>query len=394
MTTDQARRALLLTTSFPSDAADYAGAFVAQSARDLVTRGWRVRVLAPTGGWAPAGVERLAYSMPASLRRAHGIPDTLEAAPIRGHLEGLATTLHLWRAARRLHHPDELIVAHWLVPCGLVAGHLGRGRVRITRRAHGVAHGGDVALLERLPGGRRLADRLDRKLAGITFVSDDLRRRFDALLSRPPQGRRSVIPMGIALTAGRADCAEHLRRLAGGRRIIATVGRLTPIKGLEFLAQAMRGLDDVIWFCAGDGPEADRLDTLSRGLGIRRVALGAVEPAQRDALLSIADVFVLPSHPRGNRTEGTPTALLEALAAGTPCIASDTGGVGVVAREAGAIVVDPGHVTGLRAALDKILSEPNAREAMAEAHRRVGRRYRWGTIGARHAAALALSGGL
>jgi len=330
--------------------------------------------------------------MPGALSRARGIPDTLEAAPVRTHLAGLAATLQLWRAARRLHHPEELMVAHWLVPCGLVAAHLGRGHGP-TRRAHGVAHGGDVALLERLPGGRKLADRLNQRLTGITFVSDDLRRRFEDLLSDSPRCPMSVIPMGIDITAGRADYAEQLRRRAGGRRVVATVGRLTPIKGLEFLAQALRDLENVVWFCAGDGPEATRLDTLSQSLGIQRVALGPVEPAQRDALLSIADVFVLPSHPRGNRTEGTPTALLEALAAGTPCVASDTGGVAVVAREAGAMVVAPGDVAGIRAALNKILNEPTTRVDMAEAHRRVGRRYRWDTIGARHAAALALSGG-
>jgi len=233
---------------------------------------------------------------------------------------------------------------------------------------------------------------LDRHLSGITFVSEDLRKRFETRLGRPPRCPVSVIPMGISLTGGSPDHTEHLLRLAAGRRIVATVGRLTPIKGLNDLAEALSGIEDVVWLCAGDGPEDERLQDLCQRNDVTRIALGAVAPPLRDALLSVADVFVLPSRPCGYRTEGTPTALLEAFASGTPCIASEIGGVGAVAREAEAILMKPGDVAQLQASILAILDGQYDRKVMSAAHRRVGQRYSWDSIGAKHAAALALSG--
>lgn len=394
MSADSARSALVLTTSFPATATDYAGNFVAHGAGDLASRGWRVRVLAPPGEWAPLGVQRLPYRMPKTLAEVRGIPDHLQTAPIRGALSGLQATIALWRVARRLTAPHELIIAHWLLPCGLVATHLGPTRPGHGKApVHGIAHGGDIALLEQLPGGRKIARRIDTSLAGITFVSDDLRARFATLLGRPAQCRVAVLPMGIAPTSGSTEFAHRVSRMAKGRRVVLTVGRLTPIKGLHVLVEALRQVDDVVWMCAGDGPEADRLQLLSEANGIDQIALGVVSPAQRDALLSIADVFVLPSLPQGRRTEGTPTALLEALAAGTPCIVSDTGGVGAAARVADAAVVAPGDPSALRAMLLALLADGSRRKAMSMAHRRVGERYLWDEIGAQHAAEFGKSCG-
>jgi glycosyltransferase involved in cell wall biosynthesis len=245
--------------------------------------------------------------------------------------------------------------------------------------------------LERLRGGRILARRLDRRLEGITFVSANLQARFEALLGTPAQCRVRVIPMGISPTQGRAAYETQLRTQAKNRRIVATVGRLAPIKGLDDLAHALVDVEDVVWFCAGDGPEKERLRALCRRLGVPRIALGRVGPAERDALLAVADVFVLPSRPIGHRTEGTPISLLEALAAGTPCVATETGGIGPVAEAAEAILVPPGDLDALKSAVHTVLSAPERRRSMSEAHRRVGSRYRWDVIGAQHADAFAQS---
>ncbi|MCZ7679548.1 MAG: glycosyltransferase [Sandaracinaceae bacterium] len=79
---------------------------------------------------------------------------------------------------------------------------------------------------------------------------------------------------------------------------------------------------------------------------------GVVTGARKAALLAAADAFVLPSmRERSGRTEGMPTAALEAAAAGVPMVASAVGGVAeVFGHEQSALLVEPGDARALRAA--------------------------------------------
>ncbi len=368
----------MLTTSFPRAPGDAAGSFVAAGVADLRARGHDATVLAPGRGWAPDGVRRVRYPAPGGLLAGHGAPDVLENRPLSGHVAGLAASAALLAATARHAPTHDRIVAHWLVPCGLAAVLAGR------RPAVLYAHGGDVALLERLPGGARLARTLDARAEGLVFVSEDLRRRFAALLGREPRARHHVLPMGIAAPAPHPARVEALRRSLHGRRVVVTVGRFVPIKGHDVLARALAGRGDVVWIAAGEGPERDRVRALARGVDARFP--GPVLPAERDALFAVADVVVLPSRPVAARTEGTPLVLLEAMAAGRPVIASATGGIPAAAGP-GVCLVPPGDVAALRAAVDGVLAEPGDAGA---ANARHAARHLWSHVGAAHAAALGL----
>lgn len=370
------RRALLVTTSFPRDAADFAGRFVAEHAADLTARGWRVRVLAPPGGWAPAGVERLVYP-DGGLFAGAGAPERLTASPLRAAPLAARAMAGLAAALRRHRRSDEHVAAHWLLPCGLLAS-----------GALCYAHGGDVALLERLPAGRALARRVDARAAALAFVSADLRARFHRLLGGAPGCPHRVLPMGVAAPAPDAAWIAGLRARAAGRRIVATVGRLVPIKGLDVLPGALAGRDDVIWMAAGEGPERARLEADCAGARVPFAPLGVLAPGARDALLAVADVFAFPSRSLDGRTEGCPVAVMEAIAAGAPVVATRTGGVAEVAAPAGACLVPPDDGAALRATLWGLLDDPGWRAALAQRHRTAGRRLAWSTVGADHAEAL------
>jgi glycosyltransferase involved in cell wall biosynthesis len=370
------RRALLVTTSFPRDADDFAGRFVAEHAADLTARGWRVRVLAPPGRWTPAGVERLAYP-DGGLFAGVGAPERLSAAPLRAAPAAARTLVGLAAALRRHRRPDEHVAAHWLAPCGLLAP-----------GALAYAHGGDVALLERLPAGRALARRIDARAAALAFVSADLRARFHRLLGRAPRCPHRVLPMGVATPAPEPDAMARLRARAAGRRVVSTVGRLMPIKGLDLLPGALAGRDDVIWMAAGDGSERARLEAACAAAGVAFAPLGVLGPGARDALLAVADVFAFPSRALNGRTEGCPVAVMEAVVAGTPVVAARTGGVAEVAGPAGALLVPPDDGAALRAALTGLLDDPARRAAMRRRHRAAGRRLTWSVLGADHAEAL------
>lgn len=290
-----------------------------------------------------------------------GRPEALAERPLWAAAQGALELARLRRRITRALCPGDVIVAHWL-PLGLA----------LADRAPTLvwAHGSDVALLESLPAGRRMARHLDTTARALAFVSDDLRARFVALLGRPPRAPHWHLPMGITPAAPDSAFAAHLRHTAAGRPIIATVGRMVPLKGLDVLARALP--EGAVWFAAGDGPERPRLQHMCPQL----ICLGVLDPPRRDALLSVADVFVQPSRPVGRRTEGTPVAVLEALQSGVPVVASALGGI----NELGVVTVPPDDPGALARALVQVLATPGPLPSI--------RRCSWEVAGADHLRAV------
>jgi glycosyltransferase involved in cell wall biosynthesis len=111
--------------------------------------------------------------------------------------------------------------------------------------------------------------------------------------------------------------------------------------------------------------------------------LGTVGDADKADLLHAADAFVLPSRvlPSG-RSEGAPTALIEAMAAGLPAIASDVGGIGeVLAAGARGWLFDPTAVGALEVALDRLRATlPHERAARVRAAYDFAQHQTWSTL--------------
>lgn len=341
----------VVTTSFPRFKGDAAGHFVLGQCRAL---GMPAQVLAAgDGDWQPVPTTRYGGRLFAGA----GAPDQLQSKPVQGGLLAADAVWRLRRALPRFMPRGAPAIAHWLVPTALLVAPRGPTLA--------IAHGGDVALLERLPMGRILARRIDRTAAAIGFVSADLRARFEALAGsvRCPH---PLLPMGIDPARPDPAYAAELRTRAAGKPIIATVGRRVPIKGFDVLDAALAGRTDVVWFAAGEGPQ--RLENA--------VLLGQLDPARRDALLQVADLVVIPSRRLGRRVEGTPLALLEALQSGAPVIATRTGGMTAVQ---GPAFVEPDDPAALRGAIERVLAgRPVRRPAPVTRHA-------WSVVGPDHA---------
>ena len=151
--------------------------------------------------------------------------------------------------------------------------------------------------------------------------------------------------------------------IIGNRRVIGWVGRLGREKGADIMLAALSRLpDDLTLSIIGEGPEGEHLRALARSLGIEsRVSWhGSIADAGR--LMAAFDIFALSS-----RTEGTPIVLLEAMAAGTPIVATDVGGVADVISSHEGTLVPPERANALAEAIARATSDVEATAERARA---------------------------
>jgi glycosyltransferase involved in cell wall biosynthesis len=373
---ERAMKGLVLgmpTTSFPKHELDPSGAFVLGMARALARRGHRVEVLAPDPGSGAAWTEPapgvtvrwLRYAWPRALQRTFhgaGAPDNLASDPIAwlgapSFVAALAAALH--RRARGW----DAIASHWGVPCGWLASRTAVPHVAFF-------HSADVHAIERAP---ILARGIDGN--ALVFASEDLRRRFLAL--RPDAAERAhAMPMGIEppLLVERAAARQALGLSSF---TVLAMSRLVPIKGLDRAIDAVRDLP-VELVIAGDGPERARLERRARG---RVRFTGLVAGETKSSWLAAADAFVAPSIPLASgRTEGTPTAVLEAMHAGLPIVASDAGGLRDLVDATSGIVVPGAEIAALREAISRIAADDELRSSLGRGARARARSSSWDAL--------------
>jgi glycosyltransferase involved in cell wall biosynthesis len=167
------------------------------------------------------------------------------------------------------------------------------------------------------------------------------------------------------------DEARQGLALPTGLRLVAWVGRLSREKGADVMIEAVPHLPEGVSLAmVGDGPERGVLEARAAQLGVsdRIRWLGAVPEAGR--YLAAFDAFALSS-----RTEGTPIALFEAMAARLPIVATAVGGVPDVVTDREAILVPSEDPEALGLALARVFSEPATANRVAAAATRLDDQY-------------------
>lgn len=287
--------------------------------------------------------------------------------------------LYLARAlplAQRLtrERPYDLIHAHFIFPDGVLA--------RTLHRRTGLpyvitAHGSDVPgynpdrfrLLHRLL--QPMWQRVVSEAALVVSPSTNLSRLIQ---HARPSARIVEIPNGIAPGKYRADRVRAKRLLV--------VARLFERKGVQHLIEALAGVEhDHEIHVVGTGPFQDRLVALAAGLRVPVIFHGWLEPdsPQLRELYETASIFVLPSH-----MENFPIVLLEAMTAGLAIVTTRGTGCDEVVADAG-ILVRPGDVEALRAAVVGLMQDPLRCRALGRAaNRHMRRRFSWAAVAARY----------
>ena len=154
--------------------------------------------------------------------------------------------------------------------------------------------------------------------------------------------------------------------LAPGHRLVLAVGRLVEQKNHALAIRALASVPETTLVIAGDGPFGPDLERAAAETGVAdRVVLAGVRPDAR-ALMAAADAVVLPS-----RWEGLPLTALEALASGTPLVATDVRGVRELVVDGRDALLVPEDPAALAAALRRVLDDPELAARLAASGRRV-----------------------
>ncbi len=183
-----------------------------------------------------------------------------------------------------------------------------------------------------------------------------------------PADRIEVITNGIDADAFVRERSESLRRrLTDGdpRPVVLTIGRLDDLKGHVHLLAAAREVPEAFFLISGEGPARAMLERRVSELGIgERVRFLGRYPSVPD-LLACADLFALPS-----LSEGLPLAVLEAMAAGLPVVASAIGGTDEVVDDGTTgLLVRPADANALGGAIRRVLGDADLAQRLGAAGR-------------------------
>lgn len=192
--------------------------------------------------------------------------------------------------------------------------------------------------------------------------------RLHIVPSAIPDPGPDAAPLAPDDRAG-ADALRFLDALPGLR--VVAVGRLAHYKGFEVLLRALERFEHAGLCLVGEGEQRRELETLAARpeLAGRVQLAGALSNAALDACLRKAHVLCLPST---SRSEAFGLVLLEAMARGLPCVASDVAGSGmaeVLGQGEAGLLVPPGDTQALALALARLDADAALRETLGRAGR-------------------------
>ena len=214
---------------------------------------------------------------------------------------------------------------------------------------------------------RNTMRRLMLPAASAVVVPSQMLERIALDVWRQPRNRVHRIPNGIDVAAyARGPTANAIPglRKRPDEVVIGTVAGLRPVKNVPRLVRAALGLVDTRLVVVGEGPDRDAILGAAAAMGAaHRLVLPGFLPEPR-RYIGLFDIFALSSD-----SEQFPIALVEAMAAGLPVVATDVGDVGAMVAPANRRFIVPRNDDLLGGALRQLVADPALRAALGRANR-------------------------
>jgi glycosyltransferase involved in cell wall biosynthesis len=287
-----------------------------------------------------------------------------EVFPLRGSMIQANTALQIARMAAWMRS-EKVQVVHGTDPntnaLGLAAARLAGVKFIASRVDMGHLRGG-------FSRWHRELEKLTSRFADLVVANADAVREVCIRDEGVKPENCIVVRNGLDLDSFDKAMAQPLEAPLPGGRLVAVVGNLWPVKGhrtlVEAVARLPQELADVKFVCAGEGPEREFLTRRSAELGLQERVVLLGHRHDVPAVLSRATAACLCSS-----GEGLSNALMEAMSARLPIVATDVGGNPELVRENG-FLVPYGDPDALAGKLSKLLGDAAAAAEMGLAGRR------------------------
>jgi glycosyltransferase involved in cell wall biosynthesis len=405
------KKLIVFASSFPRDNSNDMPLFIKEQV-DYLSKNYRdldISVLAPHRGDSPSfeaydnyKVYRFPYFWPRRFQKLadEGIMPSLKQNKLlyfQVPFFFLFESIALLRLIKNLK--PNYIYAHWFTPQGLVSS--------IVTTLTGIpfiftSHSSDVEIWTKIPIiGNKIVKIFASRAMAITVVSkrsyEKLKGFYSEMQWKKIEPRVKIIPMGIDLSLYAHQKANRnaLKEEYGlkDKKILFFIGRLVEKKGVSYLLKAFSKLiskhPSLILVIAGDGQKRLMLEKEADSLGIRNRTkfVGALSGQTKLDYFYLSDIFILPSIiTKEGDAEGLPVVLMEALAAGKICIATDVSGADdILVHCQNGYIIGSKNVDAIVNFVNDALSQNDTdRSSMAKEAKKTALELDWNVIVMRH----------
>ncbi len=386
----------VITSSYPRFVGDSVAPFVKSLSEAIADRGHDVIVIAPYDAIAVPDtskkiiVKRFKYIFHDKFHimgHSRSLKDDAKLRPFVYILLPLYIffgSLCLYKNVRR--QKSDVIHAHWVLPGGLIAALVGL----LTKTPFIISlHGSDIYVANRNIAFKWVTEWIFRRAKYVTACSQEL---FDQAESLGAKGKIKLIAWGADPNRFKPlDNKSDVRKQYGWKNdelVICSLGRMVSKKGFDRLITAFATLRDkknLKLVIGGEGPLKKDLITQTFQLGLKNKVEfpGNISWCDVGNFLGAADLFVLPSvRDKSGNIDGLPTVLLEAMACGLACVATNIGGVSLVIKNyENGVIFDTKIDNELKSILEDLLFDREKREELGNnARRSVVDLYNWSNV--------------
>lgn len=359
---------LSLSTTYPESSDSTKPKFVHLLNKELAKLGAEINVISPHSKGLPEKTEMDSIQinffkyLPDSLEITKSIPD--EAKTIGGKLKILLMLFRFFLFSKSFSHKytDLILHGHWAFPGGYIAYLIAK---RLKKKFIVTVHGSEIAQLKKYSYLRKITVNALNHSSKVIASNNFLKNRLIKLgINENKIELIKPVPNFITTNLKQNELKKFREKFTNQEnKIILFVGRLTEVKGTEYLIKSLKLLKIKNFHCiiVGGGILEKKLKELAQteNLSEHITFFGPANSKQLGSLYSIGDVFVLPSIVDSlGGTEGTGLVIPEAMNCNLPVIASNVGGIAdIIKHEENGLLVEQKNPEQIANAIDRIFSD-------------------------------------